>query len=100
MPQTANLAILGICGGLRQASFNRASHPLDQPFAGKPGASKGMYETARSQYHVLPVNGPEAMIPAVQSKFDAAGKLTDEPRRGFIGVLIVALRDWIVKLKG
>jgi chromate reductase, NAD(P)H dehydrogenase (quinone) len=187
MAQAANITILGICGSLRQASFNRAalrmattlapqgvtiteaeisaiplynedirakgfppavaefrasiaaadallfatpeynysmsgvlknaidwaSRSPEQPFAGKPvammGASMGMYGTARSQHHLrqvcvaldmLVLNKPKVMIPAAQSKFDAAGNLTDEATRGFIAALIMALRDWTMKLKG
>jgi chromate reductase len=47
-----------------------------------------------------PINKPEVMIPAAQHKFDAGGELTDEPTRGFIAGVVVALRDWTLRLKG
>jgi chromate reductase, NAD(P)H dehydrogenase (quinone) len=66
------------------------SRMTPQPFAAKPiamfGASGGALGTARAQYQLRqtfvfldgrPVNKPEVMIGAAQSRF-ADGKLTDE----------------------
>lgn len=83
------------------------------PLDGKPcamfGASPGAMGTARSQLalrqvcifaNLHPVNKPEVMIGNADKKFDANGKLADETTRKFIGDLLVALRDWTIKLKG
>lgn len=37
---------------------------------------------------------PEVLIGWAQTKFDAAGRLTDEAARGFIRDLLAALADW------
>ncbi len=89
------------------------SRPPQPPFDGKPcamfGASPGNMGTVRSQLalrqvcifaNLHPVNKPEVMISNADKKFDANGKLTDEPSRKFLGELLVALRDWAIKLKG
>ena len=83
-----------------------------QPFSRKPvaimGASMGAIGTARSQYelrkvfvslnaHVL--NHPEIMIALAQTRFDADGHLTDENTRELIGKLIVALKEWALRLR-
>jgi chromate reductase len=99
--------------GVLKNAIDWASRPPDQPFAGKPcaimGASMSMFGTARAQYHLrqtcvfldmFPINKPEVMIPAAQTKFDENGKLTDEATRGFIAAQVAALRDWTLKLKG
>jgi chromate reductase len=40
------------------------------------------------------INKPEVMIAAALTKFDAQGKLTDEPTRGVIRDLVVNLAAW------
>ncbi|MFI5010826.1 MAG: NADPH-dependent FMN reductase [Hyphomicrobiales bacterium] len=98
--------------GVLKNAIDWASRPPDQPFATKPvammGASMGMFGTARAQYHLRqvcvfldmhPINKPEVMIPAAQTRFDASGNLTDQPTRGFIADMLVALRDWTLRLK-
>jgi chromate reductase, NAD(P)H dehydrogenase (quinone) len=98
--------------GVLKNAIDWASRPPNQPFARKPvaiiGASRGMFGTARAQYHLRqvcvfldmhPINKPEVMIGAAQTKFDGNGNLTDEPTRGFIAAALVALRDWTLKLK-
>ena len=45
-----------------------------------------------------PLNKPEVMIPVAHTKFDAEGRLTDEPTRGFIAAQVAALRDWALRL--
>jgi chromate reductase len=81
------------------------------PFPGKPvaimGAATGMLGTARAQYHlrqifvsldVRPVGKPEVFINQAASKFDAEGRLTDEPTRQAITSLVNALIDWTRRL--
>ena len=46
-----------------------------------------------------PVNKPEVLIAQAQNKFDAAGKLTDEPARGLVRDLMAALAAWTERLR-
>src|SRR5215467_7033597 len=93
--------------GVLKNAIDWASRPPDQPFAGKPaaimGAGAGMAGTARAQYDlrrtcvfldVHPLNKPEVLIGQAQTKFDTAGRFTDEAGRGFIRDLLVALEQW------
>jgi chromate reductase len=77
------------------------------PFAGKPaaiiGASMGPVGTGRAQYHLRQIgvyldlrflNKPEILIGSAHERFDAAGKLTHEPTREFLGKFLLALQDW------
>jgi len=98
--------------GVLKNAIDWASRPPNQPFEGKPvaimGASPGLFGSARAQYHLrqmliflnaMPLNRPEVMIGQAQNKFDADGNLTDEPTREFIRKLLVALRDWTLRLQ-
>lgn len=98
--------------GVLKNAIDWASRLPDSPLAGKAlgimGASMGPIGTARAQYHLRqtavfldmhPVNKPEVMIGVAQNKFDADGNLTDDATREFILKLVVALRDWSIKLK-
>lgn len=98
--------------GVLKNAIDWGSRPPNQPFDGKPvaimGASGGILGTARAQYHLrqmcvflnmLPVNKPEVMIGQAASRFDAEGKLTDEPTRGLVKQLLESLRDWSLVLK-
>jgi chromate reductase len=98
-------------GGLKNA-IDWISRLPDQPFAGKPvamiGASMSLLGAARAQYHLrqifvfldaLPINKPEVFITQAQLKFDATGRLTDEPTRGFIRQLLQSLAVWTLRLK-
>lgn len=98
--------------GVLKNAIDWGSRPPSQPFDGKPvammGASGGILGTARAQYHLrqmcvflnmLPVNKPEVMIGQAQSRFDAAGKLTDEATRGLVKQLLESLRDWTLLLR-
>lgn len=82
-----------IPGGLKNL-IDWLSRLTDQPFKGKPvaimGAGTGPLGTARMQYelrrvlHCLEAQvllKPEIFIGLAASKFDANGKLTDEPTR-------------------
>jgi chromate reductase len=99
--------------GVLKNAIDWVSRTDPQPFRGKPvgiiGASMGALGTGRAQYdlrkvflfldaHVL--NKPEVMIGAAHTRFDANGALTDEASRGFIQAMLVALRDWTLRLSG
>lgn len=98
--------------GVLKNTIDWISRPPEQPFDGKPiaimGASQGALGTARGQYHLRQMfiflnahvlNRPEVMITQAQNKFDAEGKLTDQPTRDLIAQLLTSFRDWIHRLK-
>ena len=98
--------------GVLKNAIDWASRAPVPPFNGKPvaiiGASPGNIGTARMQYHLrqvcvflnaYPMNKPEVMIGKANEKFDASGKLTDQPTREFIGKFLVALAAWTKKMK-
>ena len=97
--------------GVLKNIIDWASRPPEPPVIGKPvaimGATPGLWGTSRAQYHLrqcfvflnmFPVNKPEVLIHQAGNKFDAQGKLTDQPTRELIGQLLVALRDWTRRL--
>ncbi len=97
--------------GVLKNAIDWASRPPDQPFAGKPvaimGAAGGMGGTVRAQYDLRrscvfldmhPLNKPEIFIGAAQTKFDAAGHLTDETARGLVRDLMAALERWTLQV--
>jgi chromate reductase len=90
--------------GVLKNAIDWASRPPDQPFDGKPialmGATPGGLGTSRAQYQLRQVfiylnsqllNRPEVMISAASSKFDADGKLIDEPTAENLRKLLAAL---------
>ena len=98
--------------GVLKNAIDWVSRTEPQPFANKPvaimGASPGALGTARAQYdlrkmfvyldaHLL--NKPEVMIGAAHTRFDADGKLTDDATRKFVASLVIALRDWTLRLR-
>jgi chromate reductase, NAD(P)H dehydrogenase (quinone) len=97
--------------GMLKNVIDWVSKVPDQPFKGKPiailGASVGSFGTARAQYdlrkmfvfldaHLL--NQPEVLIASAQSRFNADGRLTDEPTRKLLLAQVVALREWATRL--
>jgi len=91
--------------GVLKNAIDWASRPYgESAWAGKPaavmGASTGSLGTARAQYHLrqilvtldMPVvNKPEVMMDNAALRFDAGGRLTDEPTRQHIQTLLGAL---------
>jgi chromate reductase len=98
--------------GVLKNAIDWASRPPDQPFEAKPiailGASPGTFGTARAQYHLRQVfvfldgrvlNRPEVMIARAHEKFDAQGRLSDEPTRRFVRDLLEALRRRVLEAR-
>src|SRR5258706_15069086 len=82
-----------------------------QPFNNKPAAvfscTTGLVGGSRGQYHLRPILSqlgvhwlvkPEVFIGMSASKF-ADGKLTDETTRKFLSDQMLALEDWIKRVK-
>lgn len=100
--------------GVLKNAIDCASRPYgDSAWEGKPaaimGVSGGNIATARAQYDLRkvmvfldmhPINKPEVMIGGAAAKFDADGRLTDEPTRDFIRKMLEALVAWTRKLQG
>lgn len=99
--------------GVLKNAIDWASRPPSQPFDGKPvaimGAATGVIGTARAQYHLrqmmvflnaFPVNKPEVFISQAAGKFDAEGRLQDQPTRDIMRQLLEALQAWTLKLRG
>ncbi|MBA3820295.1 MAG: NAD(P)H-dependent oxidoreductase [Deltaproteobacteria bacterium] len=83
-----------IPGGLKNALDWISRPPPLSPMRGKPvamvGAASGMSGTIRAQTHLRQMlvfsdspclSQPEVLIPRAQERFDASGRLTDEPTR-------------------
>lgn len=97
--------------GVLKNALDWASRPPEQPLNEKPiaimGASSGNFGTVRAQMalrqvavitNMFPLNKPEVMIARAQEKFDATGRLTDEPTREIIRKLLQALKEWTRRL--
>jgi chromate reductase, NAD(P)H dehydrogenase (quinone) len=99
-------------GVLKNAIDWASRPPGDNVFQGKPvaimGASTGLYGTVRAQLHLRQVlasvdayvlNRPQVLVARAQDKFDAEGRLIDEPTRALVRNLLTALRDWTLRLR-
>ncbi len=68
----------------------------------------GLLGTARAQYHLRQIfvflnahimNRPEVMINQAQNKFDAEGKLIDQPARDLMATFMNAFRNWTLRMR-
>lgn len=97
--------------GVLKNALDWMSRPPEPPLDGKPvaimGASQGPLGTARVQYdlrkvmvfmNAFVVNKPEVFIGSAQTKFNAAGELTDEATAKIIGELLASLQRLEVRL--
>jgi chromate reductase len=98
--------------GVLKNALDWASRPPKQsPLDGKPaaimGASTGAIGTARAQQHLrlvgayvnmLVLNQPEVLVGRAQDKFDASGRLTDEPTRQFLVKFLQAFVQWVARV--
>ena len=102
----------GVPGVLKNAIDWASRPPRGSVLQGKPaaimGATPGMGGTGRAQMalrqsfvftqtHAL--LAPEVLVARAQEKFDASGRLTDEPTRKFVSQLLVALAQWAPRFK-
>lgn len=101
-----------IPGALKNA-IDWASRAPEQPFKDKPlaimGAAMGALGTARAQYHLRQcfvfleanvLNRPEVFIGGAHTKFDENGALNDDVAKDLITQQLVALKAWILQLRG
>ncbi|HEY7748016.1 MAG TPA: NADPH-dependent FMN reductase [Aestuariivirgaceae bacterium] len=97
-------------GGLKNLT-DWVSRVKQQPFKHKPvgvmGASGGAIGTARSQYHLrqnlvgveaITMPKPEIFVANSKTRFDEAGKLTDEKTMETIGKWLPAFEAWVQRL--
>jgi chromate reductase len=98
--------------GVLKNAIDWASRPPEQPFDAKPfavmGAATGLFGTARGQHELRRIvtglngyvlNKPEVCISQAATRFDAAGRLTDETTRALVAQLVAGLRDWTLRLR-
>ena len=104
-----NFSVSGVLKNAVDWLSRLSPQPCDDKPVAMMGAAAGALGTGRAQYdlrricvflNMHPLNKPEVFIGAAHTKFDAAGKLTDEPTREFIKQLMAALDVWVRRLKG
>jgi chromate reductase, NAD(P)H dehydrogenase (quinone) len=101
----------GLPGVLKNAIDWASRPPATTPLRGKPamlmGATPGMGGTIRAQLalrqsfvftQTLAMLQPEVLVAKAQEKFDAAGRLTDEPTRQHLGKALAAFAEWVRRL--
>ena len=101
----------GMPGVLKIAIDWASRPPRSSVLMGKPaaimGATPGMGGTGRAQLQLrqaflftqtLAVLAPEVLVARAGEKFDASGRLTDEPTRKFVAQLLQALAGWTARL--
>jgi chromate reductase len=97
----------GVPGVLKNALDWASRPPRESALMGKPtammGATPGSWGTARSQAMLRQVLAgtrtpallaPEIYVAHADGKFDAAGRLTDEPTREHLRRFLLAFEEW------
>ena len=100
----------GVPGVMKNAVDWASRPPKGAVLGGKPvgiiGASPGATGTARGQSQLRQafeftnsycMPQPEILVFRAHEKFDAKGRLTDEPTRTFLGKYLEALRVWALR---
>ena len=98
-------------GAMKNAIDWASRPPKENPFNGKPcaimSASGGLLGGVRAQYHLrqscvfvnlIPMNKPEVMLMKAMEKFDADGKLIDEPTRAILTVFMQSFKEWTIRI--
>ena len=98
----------GVPGVMKNAVDWASRPPREAPLGGKPvglmGASPGMTGSARGQSQLRQafeftnsycMPQPEVLVFQAHQKFDADGRLTDEPTRQFVAKFLVAFEAWV-----
>ncbi len=99
--------------GVLKNAIDWASRPArGSVLNGKPaaimGATPGGFGTARAQLHLRqifvftqthPLTLPEVLVAKAHEKFDASGRLTDEPTREIVRALLVSLAAWTERFR-
>lgn len=100
-----------VTGVLKNAIDWASRPPKDSPLVNKPVAlmgAGGLYGTVRSQLHLRQIfvftgshvmTRPDVHVMRSWEKFDSEGNLTDEETREKVAELMVALRDWTLRLR-
>jgi len=102
----------GVPGVLKNAVDWLSRPPRQAVLTGKPtalmGASMGMTGSARGQSQLRQsfvftdtpaMLQPEILVARAREKFDADGRLTDEPTRKFLGRFLEAFAGWIDRVR-
>jgi chromate reductase len=100
-----------IPGVLKNAIDWASRPPQTTPLRGKPagliGASIGSGGTIRAQLHLrqsfvftqtIAMLQPEVLVSKAQDKFDAEGRLTDEPTRKILSTFLEAFQKWVQRI--
>ena len=105
----------GVPGVLKNAIdwASRAARGERPVLSGKPvaimGASPGPGGTIRAQLQLrqafvftqtYALAAPEVAVSRAHEKFDATGRLTDEPTREYVKKLLLRLADWAPRVRG
>jgi chromate reductase len=103
----------GVPGVTKNAIDWASRPPRGSPLSGKPvgimGASPGMTGTARGQSQLRQafeftnsycMPQPEILVARAAGKFDADGRLMDEPTREYLAKYLIAFADWIRIFRG
>jgi chromate reductase len=99
--------------GVMKNAIDWASRPpqgaaLDRKPVGLIGASPGMTGSARGQSQLRQafeftnsycMPQPEILVFRAHEKFDASGRLTDEPTRKFLGAYLEAFLAWTLRFR-
>ena len=102
-----------IPGGLKNVLDWLSSPSARSPLRGKPvavvGAASGMGGTIRAQLHMRQIllfsdsqvlAQPEVLIPRAHERFDATGRLTDEPTRALLAMFGSAMAAFVGRHTG